>query len=156
MSSMKKTTAEMAAEIVAAYIGRQKLPAAKLPELIQSVHGAIAGLAERGGEAPALTALTAAAPAVPRGKSVARGHVVCLEDGLKFKSLKRHLRSAHGLSPAEYRAKWGLSANHPIVAPDYSARRAAIAKEIQFARKDERTAKARKTSRSDESLKHAA
>ncbi len=154
MHSRTKTTTEMAAKIVAAYVGRQGLPPAKLPELIRAVHGTIAGLAA-GGKGAAAVAMPAVAPAVPRAKSVARGHVTCLEDGLRFKSLKRHLRSAHGLSPAEYRAKWGLPANHPIVAPSYSARRAAIAKEIRFGRKDGAEPKAPKAGRG-ERLKQAA
>ncbi len=97
-------------------------------------------------------------PAVPVAKSVGRAHVVCLEDGRKFKSLKRHLRTAHRMSAAEYRSKWGLSKDYPMVAPTYSAKRSAIAKQIHLGQRVESKARhaVRKAGRRSEALKKAA
>ena len=81
-------------------------------------------------EAAADVTASAAAPAVPVEDSVTADHVLCLEEGKSFKTLKRHLRTAHGLTPAQYRAKWGLSADHPLVAPSYAAVRSSVAKKI--------------------------
>ena len=92
VKAINKSKTQMTAEIVAAYVGNQRLSVEKVPELITSVHDAIAHLAEAG------EGVQAPAPAVPVAKSVGRGHVVCLEDGLKFKSLKRHLRTAHKMN----------------------------------------------------------
>jgi len=118
---------EMAAEIVAAYVGRNPMPAAEVPELIKSVYDVPAAL-ELSGDGPK----PGKKPAVSPTKSVGRGFVVCLEDGLRFKSMKRHLDVAHGMSPEAYRAKWHLAKDHPIVAPTYSKRRSKIAKQAKL------------------------
>lgn len=118
---------EMAAEIVAAYVGHNPMPAAEVPELIKSVYDVLAAL-ELSGDGPK----PGKKPAVSPAKSVGRGFVVCLEDGLRFKSMKRHLAVAHGMSPEAYRAKWHLAKDHPIVAPAYSRRRSKIAKQAKL------------------------
>ncbi len=144
---------EMAADIVASYVGNNPMPVAKLPELIKTVYDVLAALEVSGEGAKA-----AKTPAVSPAKSVGRGFVVCLEDGLRFKSMKRHLEVAHGLSPDEYRAKWQLSRDHPIVAPAYSRRRSAIAKQAKLGQqaklKSRRAAKA--TGRPGRDLERAA
>lgn len=115
---------ELTAEIVSSYIGNNPVPATQLPELIASVNASVRQL---GG---ALTAAPAVKqePAVNPKKSIFPDYIICLEDGKRFKSLKRHLRTAFGLSPDDYRAKWGLPADYPMVAPTYSATRSALAK----------------------------
>lgn len=129
VSNNNQSKQVMAAEIVAAYVGNNPMPAAKMPELIKSVYDVLAALEDSGdGTKPAKK------PAVPPSKSIGRGFVICLEDGLRFKSMKRHLKVAHGMSPEEYRAKWHLSKGHPIVAPAYSQRRSAIAKQAKLGR----------------------
>ena len=127
VSNNSQSKQERAAEIVAAYVGKNPMPAAKLPELIKAVHDVLAALEVSGhGAKPAKK------PAVPPAKSVGRRFVVCLEDGLRFKSMKRHLKVAHGMSPEEYRARWHLSKDHPIVAPAYSQRRSTIARQAKL------------------------
>ena len=114
-------TAALTARIVGAYVAAQPLPAAAVPGLIHQVHAALAGT----GAAP-----PAPIPAVPIAQSVRGGFLICLEDGRKFRSLKRHLRTVYDLSPEAYRAKWDLPSNYPMVAPAYSANRSALAKAI--------------------------
>lgn len=125
----------LAAEIVAAYASRNQMSQGELPGLIQSVHATLRGLAsgeadpaEAGSEAPP-------APAVPVDVSVTKDKIICLDCGKGFKTLKRHLSTEHGMSPGEYKARWGLSKEYPLVAPDYSKRRAATAKKIGLGRK---------------------
>lgn len=115
---------ELAADIVAAFVSNNSVPVADLPGLITSVHSALGGLGRSTAAAPA-EPLT---PAVPIKKSIMPDYLVCLEDGKKFKSLKRHLRSRYGLSPEEYRARWNLSPDYPMVAPNYAAARSELAK----------------------------
>src|SRR5262245_28263662 len=120
----------MTAQVVAAYVSNNPVPAAQLAEVIRSIHSSLAGLENdhapsAGGEAPA----------VPVKKSVTPEYIVCLEDGKKLKMLKRHLRTAYGLSPEQYRAKWGLPADYPMVAPNYAAQRSAFAKKIGLGKK---------------------
>lgn len=117
---------EKAAEIVAAYVRGNTVPAAELPQLITAVFATLAGLAN--GVGP--TAPIEQTPAVAIKKSVTAEHIVCLEDGKKFKSLKRHLRTRYGLTPEEYRAKWGLPADYPMVAPNYARARSDLAKRM--------------------------
>jgi predicted transcriptional regulator len=117
---------EMTADIVSAYVGNNSVSASDLPRVIQQVHSAIKGISEPPVEAPAV----AQRPAVPIKRSVQPDHVVCLEDGRKFKSLKRHLQARYNLSPEEYRAKWGLPTDYPMVAPNYAATRSALAKSM--------------------------
>jgi predicted transcriptional regulator len=120
----------MVAEIVAAYVGGNSLSAAQLPDVIRSVHSGLAGLIGDV-EAPA----EPLKPAVPIRRSVTPDFIVCLEDGRKLKMLKRHLSSTYDMTPAEYREKWGLPADYPMVAPNYSARRSEFARQIGLGRK---------------------
>jgi predicted transcriptional regulator len=117
---------DLAADIVSAYVSNNTVPASDLPALIAEVHRALnntqAGLNE-----PAPEPLK---PAVNPKKSVFPDYIVCLEDGKKFKSLKRHLRTHYDLSPEDYREKWGLPADYPMVAPNYAAARSALAKKM--------------------------
>ena len=114
------------AEIVAAYVSRNPVGAIALPDLIRTVHGSLTGLSG----APAAAAREKQKPAVPISRSVQRDYIVCLEDGAQLKMLKRYLRSRFGLSPEEYRRKWGLPADYPMVAPAYAERRSDFAKRI--------------------------
>jgi len=126
----------MAAEIVAAYASNNQVSQGDLPNLIQTVYGTLNGLSGGNGAAGADAAPEAPpAPAVPIDSSVAKDQIICLDCGKGFKTLKRHLNTEHGLSPVEYKARWGLSKEYPLVAPDYSKRRAATAKKIGLGRK---------------------
>ena len=121
---------ELTADIVSAYVSNNPVPVAELPSLIASVNVALSGLRQIAEAAsPVLT------PAVNPKRSIHDDYIICLEDGKKFKSLKRHLMTHHGLSPEEYRAKWGLPADYPMVAPGYSAARSALAKKMGLGRK---------------------
>jgi predicted transcriptional regulator len=117
---------DLAADIVSAYVSNNSLPVAELPALIADVHRALnntkKGLQESEPEP--------LKPAVNPKKSVFPDYIVCLEDGKKFKSLKRHLRTHYDLSPEDYREKWGLPADYPMVAPNYAAARSALAKKM--------------------------
>jgi len=119
---------ELAAEIVSAYVSNNSVPAADLPGLINEVYGALVRVGAGGAVAPA--PVEAPKPAVAVKKSVTNDFIVCLEDGKKFKSLKRHLRTQYGLSPEEYREKWGLPADYPMVAPNYARARSTLAKQM--------------------------
>lgn len=116
----------MTADIVSAYVGNNSVAAGDLPGLIQSVHRALAGVAS-GAEA---TEAAPKEPAVPVRRSITPDFLVCLEDGRKFKSLKRHLRTKYNMSPEDYRAKWGLPKDYPMVAPNYAAARSNLAKQM--------------------------
>ena len=123
-------------DIVAAYVGRNQMAAADLPELIRSVHATMAGLAYgEAVDAPEAAEAPALVPAVPIDASVSKDAVTCLECGKGFKTLKRHLSTEHDLSPEDYKARWQLSKDYPLVAPSYSKRRAATAKKIGLGRK---------------------
>lgn len=117
---------EMTADIVSAYVGNNTISAAELPSLIQSVHRALAGVS--GGAEPVEVAPRD--PAVPVRRSITPDFIICLEDGRKFKSLKRHLRTKYNMSPEEYRAKWGLPKDYPMVAPNYAKARSDLAKQM--------------------------
>jgi predicted transcriptional regulator len=117
-------------QIVSAHLLRNPLPAAELPALIEQVHAALASA----GAAPAPAPEKAAAPAAPK-RTIFPDYIVCLEDGRKLKTLKRHLRSTYNLSPEEYREKWGLAEDYPMVAPNYAARRSSLAKTLGLGRK---------------------
>lgn len=116
---------DMTADIVAAYVASNSVAAADLTVLIQNVHRALSGLAT-GGEAPAAPK----EPAVPVRRSITPDFLICLEDGRKYKSLKRHLRTKYNLSPEDYRAKWGLGKDYPMVAPNYARARSDLAKQM--------------------------
>ena len=121
----------LAAEIVAAYVGANSVSAAQLPDIIRSVVDALASL-DGQAEAPKAEALK---PAVSIRKSITPDYLICLEDGKKLKMLKRHLRATYDMSPQDYREKWGLPADYPMVAPNYAARRSEFAKQIGLGRK---------------------
>lgn len=128
----KSSLAKMTADMVSAYLSNHNVATQDVPELIRAVHQAIASISN--GEATATNGVSTAKPAVPVKKSVTDAYIVCLEDGLKFKSLKRHLRSAYGMSPEEYRAKWSLPHDYPMVAPNYAEHRSQLAKKIGLGR----------------------
>jgi predicted transcriptional regulator len=115
-----------ATEIVSAYVSRNTVGAGSLPDLIRSVHGSLTGL----GDAPQAAARERRKPAVPVSRSVQRDYIVCLEDGAQLKMLKRYLRSRFDLSPEDYRRKWSLPPDYPMVAPAYAERRSDFAKRI--------------------------
>jgi len=117
---------ELAAEIVSAYVSNNSVAPADLPVLINEIHGALARISTGVAE-PIAEALK---PAVPVKKSVTSDFIICLEDGKKFKSLKRHLRTQYDMSPEEYREKWGLPSDYPMVAPNYAAARSELAKKM--------------------------
>ncbi|MBV9997377.1 MAG: MucR family transcriptional regulator [Caulobacteraceae bacterium] len=120
------------AEIVAAYVQRNPVAATALPELIGRVRGVLANLGEQ--PPPSRARLSRQKPAVPISRSVQHDYIVCLEDGKRLKMLKRYLRSRYNLSPEEYRRKWGLTPDYPMVAPAYAERRSDFAKRIGLGR----------------------
>ena len=122
----KNEVIEMTADIVSAYVGNNTVSAAELPALIQSGHRALAGVS---GGAEVVEAAPRD-PAVPIRRSITPDFIICLEDGRKFKSLKRHLRTKYNMSPEEYRAKWGLPKDYPMVAPNYAKARSDLAKQM--------------------------
>ncbi|WP_112663126.1 MucR family transcriptional regulator [Microvirga flavescens] len=117
---------ELAADIVSAYVSNNSVPSGDLPALISDVHSALLRVGGGTVEAPA----EAPKPAVPLKKSVTPDYIVCLEDGKKFKSLKRHLRTQYNMTPEQYREKWGLPVDYPMVAPNYAKARSELAKEM--------------------------
>ncbi len=119
----------MTTDIVASFLTHNSVPAENVPEMIKSVH---ATMKEISGDTPKPE--PKAKPAVPISKSVHDDYIVCLEDGKKLKMLKRYLRSQYDMSPEDYRRKWGLPADYPMVAPNYSRRRSEFAKEIGLGR----------------------
>ena len=122
---------EITAEIVAAYVSQNSVPVTDLPALIRSVHQSISTL----GHAPAATAAPEPLkPAVPVKKSITDDYIISLEDGRKLKSMKRYLAGL-GMTPGDYRAKWGLPADYPMVAPAYAAHRSALAKNLGLGRR---------------------
>ena len=122
---------EMTTEIVSAYVGHNATDPQSLPALIERVHGALAGLSWVGGAGEA----ERPPPAVPIEQSVTDDHIVCLEDGRKLKMLKRYLRARYDMTPAEYRARWGLAPDYPMVAPGYSRARAQFARSMGLGRR---------------------
>lgn len=119
----------MTTDIVASFLTHNSVPAENVPEMIKSVH---ATMKEISGDTPKPE--PKAKPAVPISKSINDDYIVCLEDGKKLKMLKRYLRSQYDMSPEDYRRKWGLPADYPMVAPNYSRRRSEFAKEIGLGR----------------------
>jgi predicted transcriptional regulator len=115
---------ELTTEIVAAHVGNNPIAAAELPGLIQSVYRTLVSV----GSSPA--AVERPKPAVPVKRSVFPDYIVCLEDGKKLKMLKRHLKTSYDMTPEEYRERWGLAADYPMVAPNYAQHRSNLAKEI--------------------------
>jgi predicted transcriptional regulator len=117
---------ELTAEIVSAYVSNNPLQTGELPSIISDVHASLIKIAAGEPEEKA----EPLKPAVSVRKSVTPDYIICLEDGKKFKSLKRHLRTHYDLSPEEYREKWGLPTDYPMVAPSYAAARSRLAKEM--------------------------
>jgi predicted transcriptional regulator len=121
---------EMTTDIVSAYVAHNEVPTSGVGSLITSTYGVLKSL-ENGAlpEAP-----REQVPAVPAKKSIFPDYIICLEDGKRFKSLKRHLRSSYDMTPEAYRSKWGLPADYPMVAPNYAAARSILAKKIGLGR----------------------
>ncbi len=117
---------ELAADIVSAYVSNNSVPASDLPSLINEVHSALMRVTS----GQSVAAAEAPKPAVPAKKSITNDYIICLEDGRKFKSLKRHLRTQYNMSPDEYREKWGLPPDYPMVAPNYAKARSNLAKQM--------------------------
>lgn len=126
-------TVELTAQVVAAYVSNNVVPVAELGTLISDVHSALSDMTA----APEPVIVEKAKPAVPIKKSVQPDQIACLECGLKFKSIKRHLTAKHGLTPEEYREKWELRADYPMVAPVYAEARSRLAKQIGLGQKPE-------------------
>ena len=124
-----ETYAKLAADIVSAHVTNNKVDAGALPQLVRDVYHALIGLA---GSATVAAPLSAPIPAVPIKASVKPDYLVCLEDGKKLKLLKRHLRAHFNLTPEQYRAKWGLPPDYPMVAPNYAVRRSELAHEMKL------------------------
>jgi len=123
----------LAAEVVSAFVGNNSIPVAELPALISSVHAALVKISTEGGNG-AVAEPEVLTPAVPIRKSLSPDHLICLDDGRRFKSLKRHLATL-GMTPDQYRAKWNLPSDYPMVAPNYAAARSALAKNMGLGQK---------------------
>jgi MucR family transcriptional regulator, transcriptional regulator of exopolysaccharide biosynthesis len=121
---------KLVSEIVASYVSNNPVPVSELPAMIRSVHATLGGLSG----SLAIDAVTSQKPAVTIKKSITPEYLICLEDGKKLKMLKRYLRSRYGLSPDQYRTKWGLPADYPMVASNYAAQRSEFAKKIGLGR----------------------
>jgi predicted transcriptional regulator len=117
---------KLTSDIVAAYVSNNPVPASELPSMIKSIHGTLGNLVG----SSASDSMTSQKPAVPVKKSVMPDYIVCLEDGKRLKMLKRYLRSNYNMTPEDYRAKWGLPVEYPMVAPNYAAQRSEFAKKI--------------------------
>ena len=117
---------DLTASIVSAYVSNNPTAAAEIPALISQIHAALQRVSSGAGDVQA----EPAKPAVSVKKSMTPDYLICLEDGKRFKSLKRHLRTQYGMSPEQYREKWGLPADYPMVAPNYAVARSALAKKM--------------------------
>lgn len=133
MTDSPSTTSyiELAADIVSAYVSNNPVPLAELPNVIRDVHSALMRVTEQATPIE----VEPLKPAVPIKKSIMPDYIVCLEDGKKFKSLKRHLRSQYDLSPDAYREKWGLPSDYPMVAPNYAQARSNLARQMGLGQK---------------------
>src|SRR5438552_17714947 len=120
----------MTSEVAAAYVSNNNLPSAQLPDVIRTIHESLAALSG----AKVAAASEPPTPAVAIKKSITPDYIVCLEDGKKLKMLKRHLRSTYNMTPDEYRHRWGLPADYPMVAPNYAEQRSEFAKKIGLGR----------------------
>lgn len=128
---------ELTADIVSAYVSNNSVPAGDMPVLINHVHQALV----RVGGGHSEVATEPLKPAVPVKRSIQPDYIVCLEDGKKFKSLKRHLRTQYSVTPEQYREKWGLPADYPMVAPNYAAARSQLAKQMGLGQQRRRRAR---------------
>ena len=124
-----ETLVALTSDVVISFVANNSVGAGEVPQLIRKIHDTLAGLGQAG------SADATPEPAVSIRSSVRRDHIVCLEDGRKMKMLKRHLMSDHRLTPDEYRARWGLAADYPMVAPDYAEKRRELAVKIGLGRK---------------------
>ena len=132
-----KSFIDLTASIVSAYLINNPTPAAEIPGLISQVHAALVKVSLGRTEAP----LEPARPAVSIKKSISADYIVCLEDGKRFKSLKRHLRTQYNMTPEQYRDKWGLPPDYPMVAPNYAVARSQLAKEMGLGQQRQRRSK---------------
>ena len=128
---------ELTAQIVSAYVSNNTVPAAEIPGLINQVHAALARVSGKGGDSPS----EPLRPAISVKKSITPEYIVCLEDGKKFKSLKRHLRTQYNMTPEQYRDKWSLATDYPMVAPNYAAARSQLAKQMGLGQQRRRRSK---------------
>jgi MucR family transcriptional regulator, transcriptional regulator of exopolysaccharide biosynthesis len=128
---------ELTAQIVSAYVGNNTVPASDIPALINQVHSALTRVSGKSSDAPS----EPLRPAVSVKKSITPEYIVCLEDGKKFKSLKRHLRTQYNMTPEQYREKWSLGPDYPMVAPSYAAARSQLAKQMGLGQQRRRRAK---------------
>ncbi len=126
MSQEKRDLTDQATEIVAAYVAANEVAIEDLPGLIKRVHAALREISA----SPQVLAEASKEPAVPIKKSISPDYIICLEDGKKFKSLKRHLRTRYSMTPDEYRSKWSLPHDYPMVAPNYAKERSTLAKRM--------------------------
>ncbi len=133
MDNRQEMLMELTAEVVAAYVSNNSVPASELPALIADIHDALG----RMGTVATVVApvVEKQKPAVNPKKSVHDDYIICLEDGKRFKSLKRHIMAHYGLTPEQYRDKWDLESNYPMVAPNYAAARSVLARKIGLGRK---------------------
>jgi predicted transcriptional regulator len=129
----QKELLELTTEIVAAHVSNNTVAVADLPELIQQIYKTLSSVGANGGAAPERPQ-----PAVPVRKSVTPDYIICLEDGKKLKMLKRHLKTAYNMTPEEYRDRWGLPPDYPMVAPNYAEQRSNLAKKIGLGTKARR------------------
>lgn len=137
MTEDNKELANLTAMVVSAYVAHNNLPASELSDLIASTHEALGNL----GTQPQVP-VSAPVPAIAIRKSITPDAIICLEDGLAFKTLKRHLSTKYGMTPEQYRAKWGLPSDYPMVAPGYAEKRSALAKTMGLGRKGTGSAEA--------------
>jgi predicted transcriptional regulator len=128
---------ELTADIVSAYVSNNSVSAGDIPNLINQVHSALIRVSSGQAEAP----VEPLRPAVPVKRSITPDYIVCLEDGKKFKSLKRHLRTQYEITPEQYREKWGLPPDYPMVAPNYAAARSQLAKQMGLGQQRRRRSK---------------
>ena len=139
-NSLEKASREdilrMTVDIVAAYVSKHQLSAGNIPEVVKTVFASLSSL-----DSLAATPVVTYKPAVPIRRSVTPDYIVCLEDGKKLKMLKRHLRTTYNMTPEEYRAKWKLAPDYPMVAPNYARQRSEFAKKIGLGRKPGRRGK---------------
>ncbi len=129
----KKTLLELTVQIVSAHVGKNQIAPSALPALIEQVHTALRSV----GQEPAPVVVEKQQPFVAAKRSIFPDYIICLEDGRKLKTLKRHLRSTFGLSPEQYREKWGLAPDYPMVAPNYAQHRSRLAKQLGLGRKQQ-------------------
>ncbi len=134
MSDTQANYIELAADIVSAYVSNNSVPASELGALINDVHSALLRVTN----VPAPPVVEPLKPAVSARRSVHDDYIICMEDGKKFKSLKRHLRTQYNMTPEQYREKWGLPADYPMVAPNYAKARSQLAKEMGLGQKRRR------------------